>query len=603
MSTAQATLLPHHRDHLARDSGLRPEVIRERGYRSLPPWELTRYGFPSDQAFKIAAEGGASGILIPQYGPDGSNDRYVYRPDKPRLNDRGKPIKYEYPAGQGQRVDCPPRCWPKLADPNVPLWVTESNGKKSDSLAQAGFCAVGLNGGYGYKGRNQFGGVAWLADWDYIPTRGRKVIIAFDSDVTSNSDVRRARAILTEHFRRKGAKVKWVTLPHKPNGDKMGVDDYLLTHSPTDLLDLVQDAPADVAEEAHDERDKAISELKKALEREKRIVRGLRALLANPTLKAERATLATIGFEYYAKTSASGTPVRIYRAAIAEGAGNTPQTVSTHVKRGAELGVIEKFPTYDKDTMTSAMHIVCREPDLPEYLETLAGARPETKDGGVTGTWGGDRRCPNCQALHPRILVKTEVTHFCMECGTEIYNKTRKTVREPAQPPTDGGMTPECQLDTPPLALEAFEDDAGDDPPLQKNDPTITIQGNDFPRPVGADEPDPLAVFGPPDEPESSDPNDPDLGWWREQSEPDSPHPVSAPDPEPERHPTGSSADRRARLLTAGQEQGYPRLAYDHGLAIAGGEDAWIKFTHLQPDGHIDRALAELDKFALGGGQ
>ncbi len=225
-----------------------------------------------------------------------------------------------------------------------------------------------------------------MADWDYIPARGRKVIIAFDSDVTSNSDVRRARAILTEHFRRKGAKVKWVTLPHKPNGDKMGVDDYLLTHSPTDLLNLVQDAPADVAEEAHDERDKEISELKKALEREKRIVRGLRALLANPTLKAERATLATIGFEYYAKTSASGTPVRIYRAAIAEGAGNTPQTVSTHVKRGAELGVIEKFPTYDKDTMTSAMHIVCREPDLPEYLETLAGARPETKDGGVTGT-------------------------------------------------------------------------------------------------------------------------------------------------------------------------------------------------------------------------
>ena len=319
-------------------------------------------------------------------------------------------------------MDCPPRCRSKLADPSVPLWVTESNGKKTDAIAQAGFYAVGVNGVYGYKGRNQFGGVAWLADWDYISLKGRKVIIGFDSDTQTNSNVRRARAVLTEHFRREGTRVKWVDLPSGPNGEKVGIDDYLLTHSPRQLLDLVQDAPGDLdtylesfnGQDASEED--RIRDLENQVTELKAIIRGVRAVLANPAIKAEKATLVAFGFDYFYRDcpdrAVKRQPdpdgwLRTFREDLAEDAGNTPQTAGAHLKVGAQFGVIDREVVFDRTTKKTELRLRTGASTLPEYLGMVATMDPETKK-----RWGG-KRCKSCGSENLQTITR------CLDCGHE----------------------------------------------------------------------------------------------------------------------------------------------------------------------------------------
>ena len=52
-------------------------------------------------------------------------------------------------------------------------------------------------------------------------------------------EVRKALERLTEHLQRKGAHVSHVSLPQE-GGHKVGVDDYLLTHTVEDLEALIE---------------------------------------------------------------------------------------------------------------------------------------------------------------------------------------------------------------------------------------------------------------------------------------------------------------------------------------------------------------------------
>ena len=178
-------LLTDHFRHLAEGSGIKAEVIRERGYRSvLGKSDLEKIGFSSSQRR-------TPGILIPLCSVDGKEAGFQYRPDNPRLDSRERSVKYESPRGAANRLDCPPRCQRMLGDPKVPLWITEGS-KKADALASCGACAVSLTGVWGFKGKNQFGGITFLSDWDYIALKARKVYLAFDSDVVSKEPVRKA---------------------------------------------------------------------------------------------------------------------------------------------------------------------------------------------------------------------------------------------------------------------------------------------------------------------------------------------------------------------------------------------------------------------------
>ncbi|MCZ6799194.1 MAG: hypothetical protein O7F12_01770, partial [Nitrospirae bacterium] len=115
---ALATITDHHRDMLSNESGIQPEVIESRGYRTVTKkFHLKELGFQDTQCCVPA-------LLIPIHGVHGRIALYQSRPDTPRIKE-GKPIKYETLAGSRMTLDCHPVIRKQLQDPNIPLWITE----------------------------------------------------------------------------------------------------------------------------------------------------------------------------------------------------------------------------------------------------------------------------------------------------------------------------------------------------------------------------------------------------------------------------------------------------------------------------------------------
>ena len=207
-SSEAPELLNTHFDHLHRGSGISVDVMRERGYVSiLGEKKLKELGFSPVQR-RIP------GILLPSWGVNGTLVGHQYRPDRPRLDGRDRPVKYENVPGSSLHLDIPPRCRTMLCDPATPLFITEGL-KKGDALASHGACAVVLPGVWGFKGKNAFGGVTLLAEWDYVALKDRDVFIVFDSDVATKPQVRQAMERLAQHLRMKKAKVYIIPLPEE----------------------------------------------------------------------------------------------------------------------------------------------------------------------------------------------------------------------------------------------------------------------------------------------------------------------------------------------------------------------------------------------------
>jgi hypothetical protein len=229
-------LLPHHLAQLLDESGISQEIIEARGYRSIHGEgsyaELKALGFSKPQCRL------APGLLVPILGINGQPVLYQFKPDTPRLNHEGKPIKYETPAKAGMRLDMGVGQQEGLKDPERDLWITEGI-KKEDALRSHGLYAVGLLGVYNFKGRNPYGGITFLADWDDVALNGRQVRIVFDNDVMRKSQVHGALKHLTERLQRREAHIEAVYLPTE-GGHKIGVDDYLLTHTVTDLEGCIE---------------------------------------------------------------------------------------------------------------------------------------------------------------------------------------------------------------------------------------------------------------------------------------------------------------------------------------------------------------------------
>lgn len=227
-------LLEHHAQ-LLRASAISPERAADRGYRTVE--EVADL-----ETLNIARAGRrVPGLLVPNLRADGSVWGYQYRPDEPRLR-AGKSVKYETPVGQRNRIDVPPGVGPNLADPAVPLWITEG-ARKADAAAQLGLACVSLAGVWGWRGTSDKGGKVALADWHDIALNDRKVVLAFDSDVVRKPEVAAALAALAEYLKSKGATVSYCHLPDD-NG-KTGLDDFIAAgHDQDDLLALVRpDAP------------------------------------------------------------------------------------------------------------------------------------------------------------------------------------------------------------------------------------------------------------------------------------------------------------------------------------------------------------------------
>jgi len=239
MSTANETslpeaILPHH-EALITGSAISPEVAAARGYRSITKkTELRGLGF-GDKQCRVPA------LLVPVWGVTGEIATYQVRPDQPRINRDGKAVKYETPGGSRMALDVPPPIREQLRDPRVPLFITEGV-RKADSGASADLCCIALLGVWNWRGTNEFGGKAALADWEYIPLDGREVYVCFDSDVMVKPEVHLALERLARFIAQRGGKVHFVYLPPRADGAKQGLDDFLAAgHTVRDLLALASD--------------------------------------------------------------------------------------------------------------------------------------------------------------------------------------------------------------------------------------------------------------------------------------------------------------------------------------------------------------------------
>ncbi len=241
----QISLAPQHAQQLAA-SAIDSAIIAARGYISIPPgsvydWrQITApHHLHSDTLLKRILHQGALAYPLYRLGqPEAFT--WVLRPDLPRINGDGKPVKYEYPTGVENIFDLLPDYAAALADPSVPIWLTEGC-KKADALATAygsTIVPINLNGVYGWRSTNAHGGKTAVVDMELIAWEGRRVVIAPDGDARFNKGVQGAvqrlgRLLLARYG---VAEVSVLYLPQQASDSKIGVDDYLgQGHTITDL--------------------------------------------------------------------------------------------------------------------------------------------------------------------------------------------------------------------------------------------------------------------------------------------------------------------------------------------------------------------------------
>ncbi|MBW3637598.1 MAG: DUF3854 domain-containing protein, partial [Armatimonadetes bacterium] len=123
----------------------------------------------------------------------------------------------------------------------MPLLITEGV-KKADAAISQGACCLAVLGVWNWRGTNEHGGKTTLPDFDEIAWKGetaRDVYLCFDSDCMTKPPVHLALERLGEVIRKRGARLRFVYLPHQPDGSKMGLDDYLaLGKTPKDIFAL-----------------------------------------------------------------------------------------------------------------------------------------------------------------------------------------------------------------------------------------------------------------------------------------------------------------------------------------------------------------------------
>ena len=243
--SARGKLSPSHKRMLFAESGIGSRVAVRRGYRTVTAKaELEGLGYGRSQRNVPA-------LLMPIYGPTGEIVLYQSRPDSPRIGRRRRPVKYETPTGAAMALDVHPFCRESLADPGVPLFVTEGI-KKGDALVSRSLYTVALIGVWNWRGTNEHGGKTALAEWVAVALNGRKVYVVFDSDVMEKREVYAALSRLKAFLEHRGASVRLVYLPAGKGGVKQGVDDYLASGRTVD--DLLEHATPELKRPPDEDR-------------------------------------------------------------------------------------------------------------------------------------------------------------------------------------------------------------------------------------------------------------------------------------------------------------------------------------------------------------
>ena len=157
------------------------------------------------------------------------------RPHVPLVRD-GKTMKYIQPKGSPLRAYYPKASLLGLRDDTSPIYVTEGE-KKALRLSELGIAAIGIGGVDGWGKGGQL--IDDLADINWT---GRDVYIVFDYDEKPETrrNVQSAARRLTKALRDAGAnEVFNIDLTPTEDGNKQGVDDFLMTHEVSEFWELV----------------------------------------------------------------------------------------------------------------------------------------------------------------------------------------------------------------------------------------------------------------------------------------------------------------------------------------------------------------------------
>lgn len=204
-------LLPHHQDKLA---AIRPEILGALDIYSAESDEDLPDGFRGWDRVSFPA-------LVFQWQGAGGESLYQVRSDDPADPED----KYLTRAGAVMPLGVHPVMRTKVADPAIPIVVVEGTKQylaATSALEGEPWAVVGITGCEGWSHE----GLA-VPDFAHVPWEGRKVLICYDADLTTNRDVWEAARALTEVLGFYGvAKVGYVLLPARGTA---GLDDLLLT--------------------------------------------------------------------------------------------------------------------------------------------------------------------------------------------------------------------------------------------------------------------------------------------------------------------------------------------------------------------------------------
>ncbi len=416
-----------HYAELRDGSGIADEVIEARGYYTeTDPEKLRAMGYWGDQV-RVPA------LVIPEHLLNGWQPTLHIKPDNPRVAEvkpdgTEKLQKYDRPVGSANRLDVPPTVRGKVLDPDEPLIFTEG-WKKADAAASHGMAVAGLGGVWNFAGRTEGGWTAPLEDFRDLPLKmrgekGRRVLIAYDSDVRTNQDVRAARERFYHLLMGYGARVQYVDFEPLPGGSKCGLDDFLLTHTPEELWALAYDPE----EQRFAAMQRKLDEVQAELDRHRDEYRWQRDLDSVPNADLSPADKLVLRDIRRATRRAGQTayrdPQTLFYGERVHHTGQSPSSYSRSVQKMAAAGAIEVVEgKYESGKPKVSVKLT------PAFDKPAALARVEPRRSGGARP----RHVPICSDCGPdvgvRVIKTTTMQYGCAGCDALLA-----TTREQAEP-------------------------------------------------------------------------------------------------------------------------------------------------------------------------
>lgn len=145
-------------------------------------------------------------------------------------------VKYLSPKGSVNYPYIPEEVFEMAKDfkPDTPIIFTEGE-KKAAKAVKEGFMTIGLPGVWNFKSLEN----SFLPQLEKLNFKYRKCFIAFDSDIVCKHSVKQAELRLAVTLLNRGAISLSIRFPAKQNGDKNGLDDFLVVNGKNELQKLI----------------------------------------------------------------------------------------------------------------------------------------------------------------------------------------------------------------------------------------------------------------------------------------------------------------------------------------------------------------------------